>query len=143
MKGKILSINISNKQGEKKKAVECATLIEDYGIEGDAHAGEKVRQVSILLIYDIQRMGRAGLEVGFGDFAENLTIAGFENFSFKIGDRLRIKDVILEVTQIGKECHSRCKIFEQAGYCIMPESGIFAKIIKGGEIKTGDIVEKL
>lgn len=143
MSGKILSINISINKGEKKRPIQRATLIEGYGIEGDAHAGEPLRQVSILSKNDIDRMKGSGLQVDFGDFAENITVDGIDPSDVKIGDRFAIKEAVLEITQIGKRCHKRCKIFEVAGYCIMPESGIFMRVVKGGEIAVGDPLVKI
>lgn len=140
MKGKVLSINISKKKGEKKYPVISARLIVNFGIEGDAHAGERERQVSLLSCNDIERMKKMGLIVGYGDFAENIT-ADIDISKIKLGDKIIIGDALLEVTQIGKVCHTRCNIYERVGYCIMPELGIFLKVIRGGEIKVGDDIE--
>lgn len=138
---RILSINISKKRGEKKIPVERAILIKDYGIEGDIHAGSPIRQVSLLSTNDIDRIKKMGLDIQFGDFAENITAQGIDIEKIKIGDVLRINNVRLEVTQIGKECHSRCNIYKLAGYCVMPEAGIFMRVIEGGEIRVGDHIE--
>ncbi len=141
MRGVIKSINISRKKGKKKVPVSSATLIANYGIDKDAHAGDPIRQVSLLSTSDIERMKRDGLNINFGDFAENLAVDGIDVLSLKIGDKILISSAVLEITQIGKECHTRCNIYKQVGYCIMPESGVFMRVIDGGEIKVGDIVE--
>ena len=136
---RVVSINTSAKKGEKKRPVGHARLAEDLGIEGDAHAGPGHRQVSLLAQESIERMKAKGLKVGPGDFAENVTTDGIELAALPVGTRLTIGDGIeLEVTQIGKECHNRCAIFKQAGDCVMPREGIFAKVIRGGTLKPGD-----
>lgn len=138
--GKIISINISKKKGEKKIPQEMAELKENFGIVGDAHAQENSnRQVSLLLVESIKKMQNLGLKVKAGDFAENLTIADLDFKEIKVGTKIIIgKDVELEVSQIGKVCHEKCAIYYQAGDCIMPKEGIFAKVLKGGEIKKGN-----
>jgi MOSC domain-containing protein YiiM len=136
---KIVSINTSKDKGEKKTPVESVRLIENMGIEGDAHAGSAHRQVSLLAIESIDEIRTQVLDAGPGDFAENITTEGIELASLPIGTRLALGDEIqLEVTQIGKECHDRCAIFEQAGDCVMPREGIFARVIKGGMLKAGE-----
>lgn len=144
-KGIIESICISERKGVSKKPVMQVNLIENYGIEGDAHANSNThRQVSLLSLKSIEKMKSLGLNIDFGSFAENIAVSGIDLSSVKIGDRFKLaKDAIIEVTQIGKECHIRCSIFYKAGYCIMPEEGVFAKVIKGGIVKKGDIIEKL
>ena len=142
--GKILAISISDKKGARKNNVDSATLKEDFGIVGDAHAGTKNRQVSLLAQESIEKMKAKGLKVKAGDFAENITTEGLDLLSLKIGDRLKInEEIILELSQIGKVCHTRCSIYYQAGDCVMPKEGIFAKVIKGGEIKVGDDIYSL
>ena len=142
--GKILAISISDKKGARKNNVDSATLKEDFGIVGDAHAGTKNRQVSLLAQESIAKMKAKGLKVKAGDFAENITTEGLDLLSLKIGDRLKInEEIILELSQIGKVCHTRCSIYYQAGDCVMPKEGIFAKVIKGGEIKVGDDIYSL
>lgn len=137
--GKIISINISTRKGEKKTSVQSAVLKENFGIVGDAHAGDWHRQVSLLAIESVDKMRGKGMELHPGDFAENLTIEGIDLKGLKIGQRLRIgSEIILEITQIGKECHNDCAIKQQVGDCVMPREGVFTKVIKGGEIKTGD-----
>ena len=145
MAGKIISINISPKKGMRKKAVDSVLLKDNFGIENDAHASEKWhRQVSLLATESIKKMTDKGLDVGPGDFAENITTEGIELPVLPIGTKMMIGDDIeLEVSQIGKLCHARCAIYEQAGDCVMPREGIFVKVIKGGTIKTGDIINIL
>ncbi|AKI97637.1 MOSC domain-containing protein [Kosmotoga pacifica] len=140
MRGSILSINISRKKGTKKEPVRKAVLIENYGIEGDAHAGDWHRQVSMLALSSIEKMRAVGLQIGFGDFAENLTVKGVTLHELPLGTRVRIGKAVLEVTQIGKKCHNGCEISRQTGICVMPLEGIFLRVIKGGEISVGDSV---
>jgi MOSC domain-containing protein YiiM len=138
MKGKVLATNVSLNKGERKTAVPSVTLRENHGIEGDAHAGDWHRQVSLLAMESIAKMQALGLSVGEGDFAENITTEGVDLVSLPIGSRMTLGETVLEVTQIGKECHTRCAIFYQAGDCVMPKEGIFAKVITGGVVKPGD-----
>lgn len=140
MDAKVISINISDKKGVRKKAVDEAVLKENYGIEGDAHASEKWhRQISLLALESIKKMQDKGLNVNSGDFAENITTGGVELLSLPVGTSITIgKDVEVEISQIGKICHTRCAIYTQAGDCVMPKEGIFAKVIKGGLVKKGD-----
>lgn len=140
MIGEIISINISQQKGTKKMPVEEVMVREDYGIEGDAHANKWHRQVSLLSVESINKMREEkGLELSPGDFGENLTVKGVILTELPIGTLLQIgKTVVLETTQIGKECHDRCNIYYQSGDCIMPKEGIFARVIKGGNIKKGD-----
>lgn len=143
MKGKVVSINISEKKGERKTPVQEAVIKEDFGIEGDAHASsEWHRQVSLLAIESVRKMQEMGLDVKPGDFAENITTEGLDLLALPIGTRLKIgKDVIGEVSQIGKVCHTRCAIYEQAGDCVMPKEGIFIRILKSGVTKVGDEID--
>jgi MOSC domain-containing protein YiiM len=134
----VLAVCISENKGERKKPVELVELRENHGIVGDAHAGEWHRQVSLLAQESIDKMRKLGLDVNAGDFAENITTSGIDLISLPIGSRLQIGESLLEVTQIGKECHTRCAIFYQAGDCVMPKEGIFVKIITGGTVKPGD-----
>ncbi len=131
---KILSINISNKKGIQKSPINEARLEIDHGIYGDAHAGDWHRQISMLAIEDVNKMRALGLELDHGDFAENLTTEGIDLAGLPIGSRLNLGETIVEVTQIGKECHQHCAIYQKAGDCIMPKRGIFVKVIKGGSI---------
>jgi MOSC domain-containing protein YiiM len=130
----ILSINVSERTGEQKTPVERAVLREGHGIEGDAHAGDWHRQVSLLADEDIALMRGKGIEIGFGDFAENITTRGIDLAALPIGARLQLGDVLLEVTQIGKECHQHCAIFAAVGDCVMPRRGTFTRVLRGGEI---------
>ena len=140
--GKIVSINISQRKGEKKTSVPSAVLKENHGIVGDAHAGDWHRQVSLLAVESVDKMRGKGINLHPGDFAENLTIENIQLSKLKIGQRLLIGlEIILEITQIGKECHYDCAIKKQVGDCVMPREGVFAKVIKGGAIKTGDQIK--
>jgi len=141
MAGKVFAVCISANKGERKKPVEVVELKENHGIVGDAHSGEWHRQVSLLAMESIQKMQQKGLDVVSGDFAENITTEGIDLPSLPIGTRLAIGETLAEVTQIGKECHTRCSIYYQAGDCVMPREGIFVKIIKGGHVKKGDAIE--
>jgi MOSC domain-containing protein YiiM len=142
--GKILSICISGKKGCAKKEIPKALLKEDWGLEGDAHAGPGKRQVSLLAGASVDKMREKGLTLEHGAFGENIVTEEIDLLSLKIGDRLKInKNIILEITQIGKECHDRCAIFYSVGDCIMPREGLFAKVIKGGEIKQGNQIKKV
>jgi len=141
MKGIIEAVCISQAKGERKTPVPKITLVPNHGIEGDAHAGDWHRQVSLLALESIEKMQRLGLGVHPGDFAENITTKGIDLLSLPIGGIIRVGEVVLEVTQIGKECHNRCAIYYQAGDCVMPKEGIFAKVLQGGPIAPGDPVE--
>ncbi len=143
MNAKIVSINISDKKGVRKKAVNKAVIKENCGIESDAHASEKWhRQISLLAFESIKKMQAMGLKVGPGDFAENITTEGIDLPSLPIGTKMTIgRAVAVEVSQIGKVCHTRCAIYNQAGDCVMPKEGIFAKVLKGGTIKRGDTIK--
>jgi molybdopterin adenylyltransferase len=139
--GKVVSVNISEQTGEKKHNVQCCLFIAGQGLEGDAHAGEWHRQVSLLAVESIDKMRLAGLDVWPGDFAENVTTQGVDLPSLPVGTRIRIGgDIEVEVTQIGKECHTPCAIGQAAGDCIMPREGIFAKVLEGGKAAVGDDV---
>lgn len=138
--GHIRGICISEKKGTQKHEVPEAVLVEDWGIEGDAHAGNWHRQVSLLGLEQIENFRAAGAEVDFGAFGENLIVDDFHFRELPVGTRLEIGDVILEMTQIGKECHSHCQIYKKMGDCIMPREGVFAKVIRGGKIRLGDEV---
>lgn len=138
--GKVVSINISEKKTVRKKPVERARVEKDHGIIGDAHAGDWHRQVSFLALESIEKMRAKGLKVGPGDFAENVTTEGIDLLSLPLGSRFQIGPAVFEVTQHGKECHTRCAIYYQAGDCVMPREGIFARVIKGGEICVGDSI---
>jgi MOSC domain-containing protein YiiM len=141
--GKILAVNISQKKGEKKNNIDCGLFLENLGLENDAHAqADIIRQVSLLAKESIEKIRVKGLDVNYGDFAENLTTEGIDLPALPIGTKLKVgQKVLLEVTQIGKECHSRCNIFYTVGDCVMPREGIFAKVLVGGEIKVDDRIE--
>lgn len=144
MKGKIVAVCTSPEKGGRKKDVGQGVLVEGFGLEGDGHGGDWHRQVSLLAMESIASMQAKGLDVGPGDFAENLTTEGLELFSLPVGTRLQIgKEVLLEISQIGKVCHTRCAIYYQAGDCVMPREGIFAVVLKGGPVKRGDEVQVL
>jgi molybdopterin adenylyltransferase len=138
-KGKILAVNVSENKGTKKTDVQSCALLKGFGLKGDAHAGPWHRQVSLLANESIEKMKAMGLKVGYGDFAENITTEGVDLVHLPIGTEIQIgKSVILRVTQIGKECHTRCAIYYQAGDCVMPKEGIFAEVVNEGEVKAGD-----
>ena len=128
-------------KGTQKTNVGEAVFIEDFGIEGDAHAGKWHRQVSLLSYDKIEDFRKRGAEVADGAFGENLVVEGIDFKTFPVGTRFQCNDVILEMTQIGKECHHGCEIFQKMGDCIMPREGVFAIVIRGGTIRTGDILE--
>jgi MOSC domain-containing protein YiiM len=140
---RIIAVCKSKEKETKKKAVASSTLRENYGLVGDAHADSGThRQVSLLAIESINKMRSLGLNVGPGDFAENLTVEGIDLVSLPVGTRLGIGDeIVLEISQIGKECHNGCSIFQQVGKCIMPEEGIFARVIRGGLVKPADTIK--
>ncbi len=140
MPQQLLAVCISKNKGERKTPVAQVELRLNHGIVGDAHAGNWHRQVSLLAKESIDKMRALGLDVDNGDFAENLTTEGIELPKLPIGTRLQIGESLLEITQIGKECHNRCAIFYQAGDCVMPKEGVFAKVIKEGILKPGDAV---
>jgi cyclic pyranopterin phosphate synthase len=136
----IKSVNISQKRGVQKQPVEAVECIKNYGIKGDAHAGDWHRQVSFLAgeAVDTMRAKAGTFEIKHGDFGENIVTRGIDWTKVNVGGTIVVGDVELEVTQIGKECHDRCAIFDAVGDCIMPTQGIFAKVIKGGMIHAGD-----
>ena len=141
---RVIAVNISEKKGTFKHPVEQACLKVDHGLVGDAHAGNWHRQVSLLAQESIDKMTALGVEdLTPGKFAENITTQGIELYTLPVGTQLKIGDVLLEVTQIGKECHRHCQIYEQVGKCIMPSEGIFAKVMREGTIDTGDEINVL
>ena len=135
---KLIAICTSEKKGTAKVMVNEVNVIEDFGIEGDAHAGKWHRQVSLLALEKIENFRSKGANVDFGAFGENLVVEGIELNKLPVGQRIKVGEVELEVTQIGKKCHDKCAIFYQVGQCIMPTNGIFTKVTKGGKIKVGD-----
>jgi len=136
-KGTIVSISTSSEKGVKKTPVDSVLLCLDHGIEGDAHAGDWHRQVSLLAEESIDKMREQGLDVSYGDFAENITTKGLVLYEIPVGTKLRIGECVVEVTQIGKECHDRCAIYEAVGDCVMPREGIFVRVVRGGIIEKG------
>lgn len=142
MAGKVVSVNISKDKGEKKHNIGKCMLILDKGLKNDAHAGFMHRQVSLLSTDSIAKIKAKGIDVGYGDFAENLTTEGIELYTLPVGTKLKVGGgVVLRVSQIGKECHARCAIFRQVGDCVMPREGIFAEVLTEGEVKIGDEIE--
>jgi MOSC domain-containing protein YiiM len=139
----VLAVCRSEKKGVKKVDITKGTLKEGFGLVGDAHADSGWhRQVSLLAIESIEKMRKQGYDVNPGDFAENITCQGLELPKLPIGTRLQVgPEVLLEISQIGKECHVGCAIFKQTGSCIMPKEGVFARVIKGGEVSTGDAIQ--
>jgi MOSC domain-containing protein YiiM len=138
MNGTVVAVCISGKKGGRKRPADSARLRKNHGIVGDAHAGEGDRQVSLLAEESIRKMRMSGLDVGPGDFAENITTRGMELTALPIGTRLAVGEAVLRVTKIGKECHDRCAIYLKAGDCVMPREGIFAVVLRGGAIRAGD-----
>ena len=139
---KIVSIATSRKKGTRKTTVDSAVILRDHGLQDDAHAGDWHRQVSLLAVESIEKARQKGLDVTFGDFAENIVTSGLDLPNLPVGTRLKMGDtVILEISQIGKECHKKCAIYYQAGDCIMPREGVFAKVIEGGAISSSDEIK--
>lgn len=134
----VLAICTSKHKGTLKTEVEEANFIEEFGIEGDAHAGKWHRQISLLAFEKIDEFRKKGGNVNFGAFGENLVINGIDLKNLPIGQQLTVGDILLEITQIGKECHDKCAIYYQVGECIMPTNGVFARVLKGGKVKVGD-----
>ena len=139
---KIVSIATSRKKGTRKTTIDSAVVLRDHGLQDDAHAGDWHRQVSFLANESIQRARKQGLDVGFGDFAENIATEGIDWLTLPVGTRLQLgAEALVEVTQIGKECHNKCAIYYKAGDCIMPREGVFAKVIEGGDISSNDEIK--
>ena len=136
--GKVIAVCISEKRGFQKTNIHTARLIEDWGIEGDAHAGKWHRQVSLLSYEKIREFNDRGADVSDGAFGENLVISGLDPAALPVGTRFRCNDVVLELTQIGKECHHGCEIFQKMGECIMPKNGVFTRVLHGGTVSEGD-----
>lgn len=139
--GKVIAVCISEKRGTQKKNVGTARFIENWGIENDAHAGDWHRQVSLLSHDKVEAFRARGAEVDDGAFGENLVVEGIDFRNLPVGTILDCNGVVLEMTQIGKECHSHCQIYQKMGECIMPTEGVFAKVLIGGEISVGDCLE--
>lgn len=140
--GKVVAVSVSGRKGEKKTPVPVVELVAEHGVRDDAHAGPGIRQVSLLASESIGKMRAKGLSVGPGDFAENITVQGFDLPAVRLGDRIRVGKAVLEISQIGKECHDRCAIYFQAGDCVMPREGVFARVIRGGKVAPGDPVRR-
>jgi MOSC domain-containing protein YiiM len=139
---KIVSLALSRKKGTRKTQVDGVELVKDHGIKDDAHAGPWHRQVSFLSSENIEDARKKGLDVTFGDFAENIATAGIDWKSVPIGTAVKLgKTAVIEITQIGKECHKKCAIYYAAGDCIMPREGVFARVLEGGRISCGDAIE--
>jgi MOSC domain-containing protein YiiM len=139
---KIVSIAVSRRKGTRKQLVDKARVIENHGLDGDAHAGPWHRQVSFLASESIRKAQEKGLKVDFGDFAENVATEGVDWPGLPVGSQVKLgTTVIVEISQIGKTCHKPCAIYYQAGDCIMPREGVFARVIQGGEIACGDSIE--
>ena len=139
---KIVSIATSKKKGTPKVSVDEAYLKKEHGLKGDAHAGKWHRQVSFLASEEIDKARLSGLDVTFGDFAENIATTGVDWKNIPVGTRVRLgQEALVEITQIGKECHNRCAIYYKAGDCIMPREGVFARVLKEGKIRRGDQIQ--
>ena len=139
--GKIMAVCISEKRGTQKKNIDKVCLIENFGLEGDAHGGNWHRQVSLLSYEKVRAFEEKGISVEDGAFGENLLVEGFDFKTLPVGTRFRCGEALLEMTQIGKECHSHCEIYQAVGDCIMPREGVFARVLHGGVIQIGDEME--
>lgn len=136
--GKVIAVCISEKKGTEKRNVGSARFIEDWGVENDAHAGKWHRQVSLLSFERVEEFRAKGAEVEDGAFGENLLVSGYDFKTIPVGTKFKCNDVVLELTQIGKQCHSGCAIFQRMGDCIMPRNGVFTRVLHGGTISVGD-----
>lgn len=143
MNGRVVAVCISERKGTQKTEVPSINLVPEWGIEGDAHAGKWHRQVSLLALEKIEAFREKGADVDFGAFGENIIVEGFDLRKLPVGTRFRIGDALLELTQIGKECHTHCAIYHQVGDCIMPREGVFTIVLEGGEVKAGDPIEMI
>jgi len=140
MKGKIRAVCISEKKGTPKQDVKSANIIENFGLENDAHAGS-IREVSLLSWEKVEEFKKTGADLKAGDFGENLLVEGFDFKTFPVGTKFKCNDLILELIQIGKKCHSACTVTQRTGKCIMPSEGVFAHVVHGGKVSTGDEIE--
>lgn len=141
--GVIKGICISEKRGTAKHEIEEAILAKDWGIQGDAHAGHWHRQVSLLSYEKIEEFRKKGADIELGAFGENLIVSGYDFRNLAVGTRFQCEEAVLEMTQIGKECHSHCEIYKRMGECIMPREGVFAIVLHGGTIRKGDLLERI
>ena len=141
--GESKAICISERRGTQKKEIPEAQILEDWGIEGDAHGGKWHRQISLLAVEKIEEFRARGAEIDYGAFGENLIVEGYDLRTLPVGTRFRIGEVLLELTQIGKECHSHCEIYKKMGDCIMPREGVFTEVLHGGHIQKGDQIEMI
>ena len=141
--GVIKGIYISEKRGTAKHEIEEAILAKDWGIQGDAHAGHWHRQVSLLSYEKIEEFRKKGADIELGAFGENLIVSGYDFRNLAVGTRFQCGEAVLEMTQIGKECHSHCEIYKRMGECIMPREGVFAIVLHGGTIRKGDLLERI
>ena len=141
--GVIKGICISENRGTAKHEIEEAILVKDWGIQGDAHAGHRHRQVSLLSYEKIEEFRKKGADIELGAFGENLIVSGYDFRNLMVGSRFQCGEAVLEMTQIGKECHSHCEIYKRMGECIMPREGVFAIVLHGGTIRKGDLLERI
>ena len=141
--GKIVAICMSTKKGIQKQEIEEISLIENFGLEGDAHGGDWHRQVSLLSYEKIEEFRKKGADIELGAFGENLIVSGYDFRNLAVGTRFQCGEAVLEMTQIGKECHSHCEIYKRMGECIMPREGVFAIVLHGGTIRKGDLLERI
>ncbi len=141
--GVIKGICISEKRGTAKHEIEEAILAKDWGIRGDAHAGHWHRQVSLLSYEKIEEFRKKGADIELGAFGENLIVSGYDFRNLAVGTRFQCGEAVLEMTQIGKECHNHCEIYKRMGECIMPREGVFAIVLHGGTIRKGDLLERI
>ncbi|MBQ8162470.1 MAG: MOSC domain-containing protein [Clostridia bacterium] len=141
VKGTIRAVCLSEKRGTVKQNVHRGHLKENWGLEGDAHAGDWHRQVSLLSFQQVEAFNEKGGQVKDGDFGENLLVDGIDCASLPVGTHLQCGDALLEVTQIGKECHTHCEIYKRVGQCIMPTQGIFTRVLRGGDVQEGDVIQ--
>ena len=141
MTGKVVAVNVSERKGTRKNNIGKVKVLKNFGLEGDAHAGNWHRQVSLLAQESIDKMRSLGLVLFPGDFSENITTSGIDLLALDVGTKIKIGNVVLEITQKGKECHLGCEIRKLVGDCIMPKEGVFAKVVEGGEIQVGDQIE--
>ncbi len=139
--GIVYAVCISEKKGTQKVNVEKAEFIEEFGIKNDAHAGNWHRQISLLALEKIEAFRAKGIELAYGAFGENLVVDGIDFARLPIGTIFKCNEVVLELTQIGKKCHNECEIFHKVGDCIMPREGVFARVLHGGVIEKGDVLE--